>query len=132
MGFCMKQIGFENGIYVKRKNNNIKSPIWINNWGFKDEQRIDICYWFNEFNFRNELKSFLLINEKGETNLSLFDLEKILIILKKTNKHMWIDEGWEWKTIKPMVRYSKKALKWAIKQKKKYKDDIEFIFYDSF
>ena len=134
-------MGLDNGIDIKRNeySNKIKALKQFEcDWDNKHSYPFEICYWRKSWNIRNDIFNAIASEENDEYHyeLSIYDIQEILKLLKSYNKKTWDYGGWSgsiwtWKEHKSINRKHIKNLKKLIKLMKQY-PELEVYFYDSY
>ena len=124
-------MGLDNGLEVRSKNGKIQQLI--------ESYSIDGCnyvYWRSWYNLRDKILDILsrdgIDANASNVELSINHIREILKLFEHLNRRTWKETHWEYKDCKWGIRKSKKALRRLIKLLKKYPNQIEVTFYDSY
>ena len=133
-------MGLDNGI-IARKSNNEKinaKLLALNTYTYTYGDH-EIAYWRKCWNVREAIATTIGgMYDNGETLLMYEDVVAVIKRLKQFNKKSWSgdswDEGsiWEWDEIKKHHRGCIKRLQHLARLMKRYPDEIEVYFYDSY
>lgn len=133
-------MGLDNGIVASKSNNEkINAKLLALNTYTYISGNHEIAYWRKCWNVRGAIADVIGgIDDNGETPLAYEDVIAVIKRLKQFNRKNWLGDSWdggsiwEWDEIKKNHRGCIKRLQHLARLMKRYPDEIEVYFYDSY
>jgi hypothetical protein len=135
-------MGLDNGIIAKIgiENEKLRKKLF-KHFTLNFNKDYEIAYWRKCWNVRKLIILALKDNKHivpdidSRIELTIEDIDKIIKILKSFTKYNWEDHGyspWSYKELKPFNKIYIKNLKKIKRLMKKFPNELEVYFYDSY
>jgi hypothetical protein len=135
-------MGLDNGIIAKTgiENERLRKKLF-KHFTLDINKGYEIAYWRRCWNVRKLIILALMGNKHiipdndSRIKLTIEDIDKIIKVLKSFTKYNWEDYGyslWTYKAQKPFNKIYIKNLKKIKRLMKKFPNELEVYFYDSY